>query len=39
MTIPRQILVTGADGFVGQALCETLRHGGYAVRGAVRALG
>jgi nucleoside-diphosphate-sugar epimerase len=39
MTNPRQILVTGADGFVGQTLCETLLHGGYAVRGAVRAPG
>lgn len=39
MTSPRQVLVTGAGGFVGQTLCEALRHSGYAVRRAVRALG
>ncbi len=39
MTNPRQILVTGADGFVGQTLCKALHRGGYAVRGAVRTLG
>jgi nucleoside-diphosphate-sugar epimerase len=36
MTNPRQILVTGANGFVGQALCKTLRLKGYPVRAAVR---
>ena len=30
------ILVTGASGFVGQALCRALIKRGYAVRGAVR---
>lgn len=31
-------LVTGANGFVGSALCETLRSDGVVVRGAVRSL-
>lgn len=31
-----RILVTGANGFVGSALCRTLRQRGRAVRGAVR---
>lgn len=31
-------LVTGANGFVGSALCERLRKDGLSVRGAVRAL-
>ena len=30
------ILITGASGFVGQALCRALIERGYAVRGAVR---
>lgn len=30
------ILVTGANGFVGRALCENLVHHGHEVRGAVR---
>jgi nucleoside-diphosphate-sugar epimerase len=30
------MLVTGASGFVGQALCAELLHRGHAVRGAVR---
>jgi nucleoside-diphosphate-sugar epimerase len=36
MTTPRQVLVTGANGFVGRALCKTLRLKGYQVRAAVR---
>ncbi len=32
-----RILVTGADGFVGRALCPVLRGQGYTVREAVRA--
>lgn len=32
------VLVTGANGFVGQALCPALRLAGYEVRGAVRKL-
>lgn len=32
------ILVTGADGFVGSALCERLRNDAVPVRGAVRTL-
>jgi nucleoside-diphosphate-sugar epimerase len=31
-----RILVTGANGFVGRALCETLSRQGHFVRGAVR---
>jgi nucleoside-diphosphate-sugar epimerase len=31
-----RILVTGASGFVGQALCGVLAHAGYVVRAAVR---
>ena len=31
-------LVTGANGFVGSALCQTLRSDGVVVRGAVRSL-
>ena len=31
-----EMLVTGANGFVGQALCAELLRRGYAVRGAVR---
>lgn len=30
------VLVTGANGFVGRALCDTLRRSGHAVSGAVR---
>jgi nucleoside-diphosphate-sugar epimerase len=37
MTAPRRILVTGANGFVGQALCEVLQEKGYPIRAAVRA--
>jgi UDP-4-keto-D-QuiNAc 4-reductase len=33
--LPR-VLVTGASGFVGRALCGTLAHSGYTVRAAVR---
>ncbi len=32
----RRVLITGANGFVGQNLCVALRKAGYAVRGAVR---
>ena len=32
----RQILLTGANGFIGSALCERLSADGYKVRGAVR---
>ena len=32
----RRILVTGASGFVGRVLCETLREAGISVRAAVR---
>jgi nucleoside-diphosphate-sugar epimerase len=36
-SMPRKkILVTGANGFVGQHLCARLRHEGCVVRGAVR---
>ena len=31
-----RVLVTGATGLVGSALCETLAHAGYRVRAAVR---
>ena len=30
------ILITGANGFIGQALCKRLMADGYQVRGAVR---
>lgn len=33
---PSTILVTGANGFVGNALCDTLIEHGHVVRGAVR---
>ena len=33
------VLVSGANGFVGQALCHALTEAGYTVRGAVRRLG
>lgn len=35
----RLALVTGANGFVGQATCAALRDGGWRVRGAVRSIG
>ena len=31
-----KILVTGADGFVGRQLCQTLSQEGFAVKAAVR---
>lgn len=34
--MPLNILVTGANGFVGSALCPALEHAGHAVRRAVR---
>jgi nucleoside-diphosphate-sugar epimerase len=34
-----QILVTGANGFVGRALCRALVHGGHSVTGLVRQTG
>lgn len=34
--MPSNILVTGADGFVGMPLCRFLRDEGYSVRGAIR---
>ncbi|MGF6724944.1 nucleoside-diphosphate-sugar epimerase [Paraburkholderia sp. GAS41] len=34
-----QILVTGANGFVGRALCRALANGGHAVTGLVRQAG
>jgi len=33
-----RVLVTGASGFVGRVLCDTLLEAGYAVRAAVRSL-
>lgn len=33
-----RVLVTGANGFVGRAVCEKLLEQGYSVRGAVRTL-
>jgi len=33
-----QVLVTGANGFIGRALCKELLVSGYQVRGAVRSL-
>lgn len=38
MTNLSRVLVTGANGFVGDALCQTLCRKGYSVRAAVRAL-
>jgi nucleoside-diphosphate-sugar epimerase len=35
----RKLLVTGANGFVGQRLCNRLLSEGYQVRGAVRSSG
>ena len=35
-TMADHILVTGASGFVGSALCRQLRASGFLVRGAVR---
>lgn len=32
----QRVLVTGANGFIGQALCSVLASQGYSVRGAVR---
>jgi nucleoside-diphosphate-sugar epimerase len=32
----KRVLVTGANGFVGQVLCETLTQSGYSVRAALR---
>lgn len=34
---PSQVLVTGADGFIGRALCEALAASGHKLRKAVRA--
>ena len=36
MLAKMKILVTGANGFIGQRLCKTLLNAGYFVRGAVR---
>ncbi len=35
---PQHILVTGANGFIGSALCRKLSQMGYAVRGTVRSM-
>jgi len=35
----KRILVTGADGFIGKALCGSLKQRGYAIRQVVRAAG
>jgi len=32
----RNVLVTGANGFIGRALCERLMADGYQARGAAR---
>ena len=34
----KKILVTGASGFIGQSLCETLSKSGRSVLGVVRSL-
>ena len=34
--IGRKVLITGANGFIGRALCEKLLAEGWQVRGAVR---
>lgn len=39
MTDPVKVLVTGASGFVGRAVCRVLRAEGHWVRGAVRRAG
>lgn len=36
MSADRKILVTGASGFIGRALCRRLRADGFAVRGVTR---
>lgn len=33
---PAKVAVTGASGFIGCWICQTLLQSGYAVRGAVR---
>ena len=33
-----KVLVTGANGFIGQALCERMLAEGWQVRGTVRSL-
>ncbi len=37
MTLPRDVAVTGANGFVGRGVCERLVASGWTVRGVVRA--